>query len=171
MSKYKKIIFLQPTKTGSSSVLVGLKELGIRKNHKPITCGNVSELKNKNVFSFLTVRNPYTRALSMYNFFGMFEGKCFDYFLEYIKENQESMLFAPQHKYYLFGTFKVDAVLRLENFDKDWELILNSKLNLKKKPLHINKDIREKKKKLSKEEKNFIYEIYKKDFDIFNYKK
>lgn len=169
--KYKNIIFLQPTKTGSSSVLEGLSKLKIRKNHEPITCGNISKVKEDNTYSFLTVRHPYTRALSMYNFFGMFEGKCFDYFLEYIKNNQDNRLFTSQHRYYKFGTFTVDGIIKLETFDQDWEKILNKELELSVKPIHVNKDVRNTKKSLTKKEKDFIYELYREDFKIFNYKR
>lgn len=171
MSKYKNIVFLQPTKTGSSSVLVGLEKYNIRKNHEPITCGNIERLKYKDTYSFTTIRNPYDRALSMYNFFGMFEGKCFDYFLEYIKTNKENRLFAEQYRYYKFGTFKVNSIIRLESFDEDWSDVLNKELKLTSEPIHVNEDVRKSKTKLSVEEKSFIYNLYKEDFQTFGYKK
>lgn len=172
MKIYKKIYISQPTKTGSTSLLNATRSIGSIKHHDILTDKKVQELKkSKDVLSVVTVRNPYDRVLSMYNFFTMFKERSFDYFLEYIKKHIGHKFFCPQHLYYSYGAFKVNEIIKIETIDKDWKRVVNGKLNIDIPVVHANKDPRAKKTRLTKDEKTFIYELYKEDFKVFNYEK
>lgn len=167
-----KVYLSQPTKTGSESLLKATKDFGSIKNHTILNDRIVSELKSqKNTLSIVTVRNPYNRCLSMYNFFTMFKETSFDYFLEYIKKHIDHKFFCHQHLYYKYGAFNVDEIIKIESIDKDWQRVITGKLALGISVIHTNKDPRTNKKSLTKKEKEFIYELYKEDFKTFNYKK
>lgn len=172
MSKIKEVYLSQPTKTGSMSVLEVTKSLGAFKNHIVLDDKIVNKLKSsKNTLSIVTVRNPYDRCLSMYNFFTMFKETSFDYFLEYIKKHIDHKFFCHQHKFYQYGAFKVDEIMKIESMEDDWKRVINGKLSIDLDMIHNNKDPRSRKMTLTKEEKQFIYELYEEDFKKFNYKK
>jgi len=169
---YNSIYLSQPTKTGSSSLLLATKEYGVKKNHAILTDKVVEELKNnKKKLSVVTIRNPYDRALSMYNFFSEFKDKSFDFFLETIKRKRNHQYYCPQYLYYQYGAFRLDEVIKLETIGVDWNRVIKNKMKIDKEVIHVNKDPRKEKQKLNSLEKEFIYSLYKEDFKIFGYTK
>jgi len=162
--KKKNFIYLAPTRTGSSTIN---KILGMPKVHFPLD----EKIVKSKTYKFATVRNPYDRILSMYNFFPMGEGTCFDDFLSFLefsgKENV--LIFYPQYKYtHWKGKQIVDDIIKLEDFKEVLTTIPLFK-DITKIP-HVNKDKR-KGIELTSEQKERIYEMYKEDFEFLSYDK
>lgn len=151
---------------------------------------------NKNVnrqFIFTIIRNPYDRVLSLYkNWFTKY--KTLDLFLDEIEKldldnyqhngivierkdfnyknmtsNLRDIKYFVLPQYYFIDNnenYKVN-IIKYEKFE-----ILNKILKLKPKfKLEFKKKNKNNKKNLTKSQKNKIYNIYKIDFDKFNFAK
>ena len=136
-----------------------------------------STFYSRSYFSFAVVRNPFNRIISEYFYINKsFEGKPINNF----NENQFNtwldtnlIKFDIDHKLpqSSFLDVPVDMVLKLENIDEDFKK-LNKVLGTNFKMDHTNKSTVNKNKiveSLSKDTKDKIYNIFKKDFENFGY--
>ena len=194
----KKCIFIHIPKTAGTSIEQFIKDndrnpiilLGVR-NGRSMHHFSALEIKSifpdlfKKYYKFSVVRNPYDRLLSEYYWckipnVGYKFGKTKIEFLNYVSQviKQKAYFnnifhdhFMPQ---YLFlynpqNQLLVNNLFKYENLDSAIEFI--------KKKLHINQNLDQLNKTTSEktdwtiEEKEIIYELYKKDFLYFQYKK
>ena len=146
--------------------------------------------------SLAITRNPYDRAYSCWNFlkviediegrFGIKNFTEYVYALEsrtaYYEEQNEELtqheLTYPQHKFITIkGRILVDHLLRFENLDEDWKTFTteyNKTAQFKLKPtLKIHNSMeyveRDWTKAYTPEMYSIINELYKRDFELFNY--
>ncbi|HKL74843.1 MAG TPA: sulfotransferase family protein [Halanaerobiales bacterium] len=172
---------------------------------------DIKSLKRyKDYFIFTFVRNPYKRVLSCYlnkiinpppHFikqqlkpFGLIPNMSFDDFINFLCFNEKGKdrndpHWTSQHKFIKPG---IDFIGKLEDFDKDFKIILNRIGLPYQSPKHLNyttkegahytKDLKyvDKPKKAKPPELDdyytdktyqLIYERYKKDFEMFGYEK
>jgi len=135
--------------------------------------------ESKDWFSFTYVRNPYTKIVSEYfyihrSFYNVvIDNFTEDHFKDWIVN--DLVKFDMDHKLpqSTFIDKEVDMVLKFENIQEDFKKLCN-KLNVKHELTHTQKDkgnINKNKivEQLSKETKDLIYNIFKKDFEMFNY--
>lgn len=160
------------------------------KNNKALQHLSIIEIKKivKNTddyYKFSIVRNPYDRLVSEYYWcqiknIGNKSGQKFDDFLNYIIDifknnkfdtNIYTDHFIPQYKFlYDDNILKVDKIFKFENF--------NNVLQFLKEKYDINTNFYKhlkvhngNKLNLTQNQKNIIYNLYKKDFELFNYPK
>ena len=128
---------------------------------------------------FCVVRNPYNKIISAYKYsYGKKATK--EGLNKFIKEKLSDFNknerwngchILPQYKY-THGNIKCEHILKFENLDNDFD-----KLNKKHQILNIKLDKNNKSKSklniddLTQESKDLIYKVYKKDFELFGYKK
>lgn len=176
MSKIQKYTFCHIPKTG------GVTICDMIYNHAPahIICTRA----NSQQFLFAFVRNPYSRCLSAFQYLkrgGMngFDKNDSDRYignsdfenfvlhkLKYASKNQQH--FRPQHYWIPDG---VDFLGKYENLEEDLQK-LSHIINMKNKPIpHKNQTVYNKQYNMPDQTKNMIYQIYKKDFELFNYEK
>lgn len=158
MQTYRKI-FLHPTKTGGTSVI---NVLNLKKNHRPL-----HNKMGRGFFKFTTVRNPYERVISLYYFLKHYETETMDDFLSQLDQLKFHINYLPQHKYtHINGRQYVDKIFKLENLKTEFKEVFKKDL------IHINKSpVQQDKLKLTEDQKEKIYNIYRKDFELLNYKK
>ena len=152
------------------------------------------QLKNKGIIhnksiTITIIRHPQERIVSAYYFLGYHYYYNFIEFLERIKNGclTSSIIFigykaiiqqhiTPMYEHIIDDSKKVcvDFILRNESLDADWKKMCHL-YSLKYKPLnHINKtknkqDWKSLYKKYPKASQ-VVYDLYKKDFEYFNYK-
>ena len=129
---------------------------------------------------FCVVRNPYDKIVSAYKY-KFRNGSSKEGLNKFIKEmltdfssneRWNGCHILPQHKY-THGNIKCDNILKFESLDSDFKKLL-SKYNIN---LNIELEKNNKSKAnvsvndLTQESKDLIYKVYKKDFELFNYKK
>lgn len=135
----------------------------------------------KSYYKFAFVRHPYTRVLSEYfwvkgktNHGLEFNRKDFKSHLEsyYAKINTDHKLSQTQYLYSSYNVLLVDKVFRFEQIKTVFEE-LSGKLKLKSKLEHTQKSSNSTSytAELDNDDKYFIYELYRDDFEKFNYKK
>lgn len=194
-----KLIFIHIPKCGGTSIEAALDtqyELngyGLE-NKKAIQHYEWKDYKNKlgsnifnNYYKFSICRHPYTKVISDYFWlkytvhfqYDNFQEKTFDQYLnycEYIVKNKLYNLtnvhdhFKPQYTYTFNENNKlmVNELFRFEAFNYIKEFMKN-KFNVNVN--HLNKKVINKEIKLTLSQKNKIYEIYKKDFTLLEYKR
>lgn len=194
-SHKKKIIFIHIPKTGGTTIEYHLKLLnkengyGVKKHtaFQHYKWKNYKELLGDKIFSdyfkFSVVRNPIHRIISEYYWtplhFGYKNGVSFDDFLknvEYLLKNKRKKLKRMYYDHFEFQSdfildennkIKVDKLFRFENFSEISNFLKN----------YTDEKIKQKNKtKVQKlipteQQKERIYQMYKKDFINFNYKK
>lgn len=175
MTKIDKYTFCHIPKTG------GITICSLIYNREPehIVCTR----ENSEKFLFTFVRHPYSRCISAFQFLknggindidkedliNYIGDSNFDDFvtnkLEYASQNQQH--FRPQNYWIPDGA---DFIGKYETFEKDIER-LRSIIVMKDIPTpHENPTIYTHKYILNKSMKSIIYDIYKIDFDLFDYK-
>ena len=194
----KKCIFIHIPKTAGTSIqqfindndrnpviLTGVQDGRSRRHFGALDIKLLfPDLFNK-YYKFSFVRNPYDRLLSEYYWckipnVGYKFGKTKMEFLNYVSQviKQKAYFtnifhdhFIPQYKF-LYNSqnqLLVNNLFKYEHLDSAIEFI--------KKKLHINQNLQQlnittvEKTDWSDEEKEIIYELYKKDFMYFQYKK
>ena len=193
----KKCIFIHIPKTGGTTIEHFLKDNGINQleyigvvNNRSMQHYKASELKLRipqyfnNYYKFSIVRNPYDRLLSEYYWcpilnVGYKYNKLKDYFLKYVIflfKNKNKMLsvyndhFIPQYDFlYENNNLIVNNIFKYEHFSYV-NNFLKKKLNINNDFITLNKTNFEKE-DWTLEQKNLIYNLYKNDFLLFNYKK
>ena len=109
-----------------------------------VELGYVKKATYQDYFTFSFVRNPYTRAISLYNYLGYANIISFSVFVKKVlseKVKQDHFFFKPQYDYIYGceGKPLVDFVGKLENITEDIEYVFE-KAGLKGKKLpHVNK--------------------------------
>lgn len=142
--------------------------------------------KNKHIFSdyfvFSIIRNPYDRVVS---YFSWLNGKWVDqqpikkkdfenYVLKILKSGKTSLPKTLKEQYLFVtinGEIKTDFILRFESLEHDFEklcriLNLNCRLNHRMKSKHDHFS-----KYYSDITQEIVYNVYKQDFELFQYSK
>lgn len=143
--------------------------------------GFITKKQLSKYYSFTIIRNPYNRFLSMYKFLYHalnLSPKNFALYVENIFYTKDFryQFFQPQYKFICDNKDEnkiiVDKIIRFENLDKEYiKIIEKYKLNQLN---HLNKSdniITFDDFYSDKFIKKIVYKLYKKDFEIFNYKK
>ena len=196
----RKIIFVHIPKTGGSSVETLLTDngyfeldlLGVRNGRAQhhLTAYELLTLFGQsyfNYFKFAFVRNPYDKFLSEYYWckqpgIGFKSKQSFDDFIKFVedvvKNNKyfkyiDNDHFIPQY-HYLFYNKKilVGNVYKFEDINIVLPM-LKEKFKINAEIPHLNKSVNSTSNKivLTDEQKEKIYNLYKIDFDVFNYPK
>jgi hypothetical protein len=195
----KKCIFIHIPKTAGTSIEHFLRENGKNElsligvlNKRSMHHYTSVEIKKNMPYCFNTyykfsiVRNPYERLLSEYYWtpiinVGYKYGKSLDHFLNYVEHVVKKKLyfvhinndhFIPQFLFlYNNGKLLVDQLFKYEDLEWVGEY-LKKKLSIKNDILVLNKTNENiKKMKWNDVQKERIYKLYKRDFEIFNYEK
>jgi hypothetical protein len=196
----KKCIFIHIPKTGGTSIEHFLREngknelllIGISSNNRSMQHYTAFELKInipyffKIYYKFSIVRNPYERLLSEYYWTPIYNvgfnyGRSLDQFLTYVEyvvknkryhEHINNDHFMPQFLFlYNNGKLLVNQLFKYE--DMGWiETYLKKKLIIENNILVLNKTHENIKKVYwNNMQKERIYKLYRKDFELFNYEK
>ena len=143
--------------------------------------------------TFCVIRNPYERLLSEYFFCKRYGSrfikntKNFKDFVYYLRDNFKFVLeneennhllichYLPQHKFtHINNECKIDMILRFENLKKHWKFFCY-KINKNIKLIKVDQYSSGKKYNYldyyDDNLKDIVYELYKDDFIIFNYKR
>ena len=142
---------------------------------------NNKKIEIRDYYKFTIVRNPYDRILSYYFYFRGKTSKNFDTknfskkdFLHFINKDK---FYQPQYAYILKNN-KIDHGVHIIHYENLINELNNIEIfnmldfnNLPKKNVSINSKKTHIDDLLDDELKNIIYEKYKLDFLIFNYKK
>ena len=193
----KKIIFVHIPKTGGSTIELAMgtdkndigcgfgEWKGIALQH-----GTVHDIKTflgNDIFDeyekISIYRNPYSRMISEYYWCQIkdkgYKGKqTFDSFLDYVdecvrNENFNETIyhdhFIPQHKFVFDDNDKlvVDKIFNFDNFNTISEYLLE-KYDINTNSIHDKKNTIKNKIVLNESQKRKIYDMYKKDFELFN---
>lgn len=197
-----KLIYLHVPKTGGSSII---KALGIWENKEALhefsprevhgiwyTPQHYTGLMLKYGFpkkfeqykKFITVRNPYTRAVSCYMdkmrhycpYKFIIEKLDKEHFFQFMKKNTSTISFdhfLPQVRY--IGPFVTDHVIRFENLNQGFqELCRNYNIKAELPMENVSgQDIStdELASQMDRRTIDLINNVYKKDFEFFNYEK
>jgi len=203
-----KIIFLHPNKTGGTSVEhtlckkylqdIDLNLLIIhKKTDRDIMFGFDRELKlflqhaclrtykklsipfNK-YNTFTTVRNPYTRILSLYFYSGFSRKITFPEFVnqEVPKRLQHNItggyaknMFSPQHYYTHLDSFSVNNIIHQENLNEECLEMLDLQIKFYYAKTAISDTFKEPMEAYDSQSKKIVYNLYKEDFDLYGYNK
>ncbi|HEX5429862.1 MAG TPA: sulfotransferase family 2 domain-containing protein [Patescibacteria group bacterium] len=165
-------LFVRVPRTGSTSICNAL--------HKPTEhrtaqewLGMLPDFASR--YKFTIVRHPYDRFLSLFYFFGVFltSNKDPNDFLtggDLQKAiTAEPLITRPQHEYICdqSGRVLVDYVGRYETLQESWKVI-SGRLNVDE-VLPLMRSCLYEKVPLNDASKAVIYEVYRKDFELFNY--
>ncbi len=148
----------------------------------------------ENIYTFTFVRHPYDRIKSWYYYCKNMElyknqtlnewiaNGCKTHWKIQNETNWEKNDITPLLQYnFIEANKKVDYIGKIENFEEDCKNIISQlnaifeSNNCNKKIIYNyirkNKSNRNNEEEISAENKNLIYEMFKKDFDYFNYEK
>lgn len=193
----RKIIFIHIPKTAGSSIEHLLRDegkyeldfIGVRNgrsthHYMGIELKLILKELYPTYYKFSFVRNPYDRLISEYfwcriNNVGHKFNKTFDEFLDYVEDvikNKnffkpiENDHFIPQYSFLFFNNkLLVNNIFKYEDIETVAPLI-KKRLKIKTKLQHLNKSIKNEI-TLTQEQKERIYNLYKIDFQTFNYEK
>jgi len=193
----RKIIFIHIPKTAGSSIEHLLRDegryeldfIGVRNgrsthHYMGIELKMILKELYPTYYKFSFVRNPYDRLISEYfwcriNNVGHKFNKTFDEFLDYVEDvikNKkffkpiENDHFIPQYSFLFFNNkLLVNNIFKYEDIETVAPLI-KKRLKIKTVLQHLNKSVKNEI-TLIQEQKDRIYNLYKIDFDTFNYKK
>jgi len=193
----RKIIFIHIPKTAGSSIEHLLRDegryeldfIGVRNGRSTHHYMGI-ELKlilkdlYPKYYKFSFVRNPYDRLVSEYfwcriNNVGHKFNKTFDEFLDYVEDvvkNKkffkpiENDHFIPQYSFLFFNNkLLVNNIFKYEDLETVGPLI-KKRLKIKTTLQHLNKSVKNEI-TLTQEQKDRVYNLYKIDFETFNYDK
>ena len=177
-------LFIHIPKTGGSSINKAPFIEQRTFQHKPISFFHSSLRVDYNldeIFKFSFVRNPYTRFISGALTHGYATSETINDFIvnEFVENHRKNFRawewvhLIPQCMFvYHGGELAVDFIGRFENLEKDWKKICKKLKQEYFKLPHENKgtyNINEV--ELSPESIEVIKEIYRLDFELFNYSK
>ena len=193
----RKIIFIHIPKTAGSSIEHLLRDEGLyeldfigvrngRSTHHYMGIELKMILKDlyPKYYKFSFVRNPYDRLISEYFWcrikdVGHKFNKTFDEFLDYVEDvikNKkffkpiENDHFIPQYSFLFFNNkLLVNNIFKYEDIETVAPLI-KKRLKIKTTLQHLNKSVKNEI-TLTQEQKDRIYNLYKIDFETFNYEK
>jgi hypothetical protein len=194
---YRKIIFIHIPKTAGSSIehllsdgekykldFIGVRNGRSTHHYMGIELNIILKDLYKEYYKFSFVRNPYDRLISEYfwcrlNNVGHQFNKTFDEFLDYVEnvfKNKnffkpiENDHFIPQYSFLFFNNkLLVNNIFKYEDIQTAIPLI-KKRLKIKTEFQHLNKSNKIEI-TLTDEQKERIYNLYKIDFQTFNYKK
>lgn len=150
------------------------------------------DLKNNYIFTF--VRHPYTRIKSWYYYHKSAEpynsqslnewisNGCETHWKRQNKTNWKNENLSPLLQYnFIDGDSKINYVGKIENFEEDCKNII-SELNeifeqndcpkrLEYRKLNRNSSSKRNNDDITKENKDLIYDMFRKDFEYFNYER
>jgi len=192
------VVFIEIPKNASTSIFELLKSK-TDKDHKHTSYLNVLKNNDFNLFfdylSFSCIRDPYDRFVSIYEYIGCYKLRShkrtnftFDETIYKLYNNEISFfdisgMYLPQYCYItLYDYILVDKIIRFENLENDWYNLANIinknnilKYNVNNKICDLNMGVKRNNRHWSEyytnETKNMIYNIYKKDFEMFGYEK
>jgi hypothetical protein len=194
----REFIFIHIPKTGGTSIEYKLN-LGHIENgfeikdniaYQHSDCNYYKSLFGEEKFNkylkFTIVRNPYTRIISDFFYLPLenvgFKGnQTFDDFLEYIEvviknnnfnENLYSNHFKPQYMYICDNNYsiKVDKLFYFEKYHEIDEFLLKN-FDITDQNIYLKGNYKKNDIILTDIQKEKVYKLYKKDFDIFGYDK
>ena len=191
----RKIIFIHIPKTAGSSIEHLLRDegkyeldfIGVRNgrsthHYMGIELKIILKELYQTYYKFSFVRNPYDKLISEYfwcriNNVGYKFNKTFDEFLDYVEDvikNKnffkpiENDHFIPQYSFLFFNNkLLVNNIFKYEDIETVAPLI-KKKLKIKTSLQHLNKSAKNEI-TLTQEQKDRIYNLYKIDFETFNY--
>jgi hypothetical protein len=167
----------------------------IYENHQRLkVLENRYNLENKYIFTF--VRHPYDRIKSWYYYHKSLaiepysskslnqwiQDGCKTHWRIQNRTNWVSENISPLLQYnFIDGETKINYIGKIENFEEDCIIIIsqineilkdnNSKNRLEYKSIKINTSNRRREETISDKNKDLIYDMFKKDFDYFQYEK
>ncbi len=193
----RKIIFIHIPKTAGSSIEHLLRDegryeldfIGVRNgrsthHYMGIELKMILKDLYPKYYKFSFVRNPYDRLISEYFWcrikdVGHKFNKTFDEFLDYVEDvikNKkffkpiENDHFIPQYSFLFFNNkLLVNNIFKYEDIETVAPLI-KKRLKIKTTLQHLNKSVKNEI-TLTQEQKDRIYNLYKIDFETFNYEK
>jgi hypothetical protein len=193
----RKIIFIHIPKTAGSSIEHLLRDegkyeldfIGVRNgrsshHYMGIELKLILKELYPTYYKFSFVRNPYDRLISEYfwcriNNVGHKFNKTFDEFLDYVEDVIKNKKFfkpidndhfIPQYSFLFFNNkLLVNNIFKYEDIETVAPLI-KKRLKIKTSLQHLNKSVKNEI-TLTQEQKDRIYNLYKIDFETFNYDK
>lgn len=175
-SKEHRYAFFLIHKNGISTILLILREETQREIDESYTI--YSRSKYKNHFKFCFIRNPWDRLVSCYTnkvvgkklFPGCWE-KDFDYFVDYV--SHQHLATSDNHIKLQTSQFPVkdiDYLARFENFESEYNFIINEKLNLNREIVAKNKSRHQHYTGFyNNKTRKIVEQIYKPDIEIGKY--
>lgn len=178
-SKEHNYVFFLIHKNGISTILSVLREETQRQLDEEYTI--YSHSKYANHFKFCFIRNPWDRLVSCYSnkvarkkLFPECWDKDFDYFVEYISRQPLSQKTTDNHIRMQSSQFpykKIDHIARFENFEAEYNFIINEKLKLNREIVNNNKSSHAHYTELyTDKSRKMVEQIYKSDIEIGKYK-
>ena len=167
VSHKHKFVYFAPVKTASTSIHKALEQFDIQIYH---TSSKENWARHqmyfpheiREYFTFVSVRNPYHRFLSMYNHFSKEDETIEEY--SYGNDNRKSSIFDEV----LSKMIPINAILRTETLEKDF-----NNLPFVKNYTHLTHENVSNKKlnRLSEYAIDYVNRKYHLDFLLFSYKK
>ena len=175
-SKGNQYVFFLIHKNGISTILSVLREKTEREIDESYTI--YSRSKYKNDFKFCFIRNPWDRLVSCYTnkverkqLFPECWDKDFGYFVDFV--SRQHLATSDNHiklQTSQFPVRDVDYIARFENFNHEYEYIINEKLKLDTELVARNKSVHEHYTEFYTDKtRKIVEQVYKPDVEIGNY--